>query len=261
MGGEATTYTRTETGSYMPVGAEHPIASEVKVGSVYLRYELQHWSIVSSLSVIPDKAPPREQFDLHSACPQRTELRLQLDNHSDRFRSIREEGTAPLKGPLSFMICGNDNGAVEGFLRHTPAWSSADDREDHPEAMHGGASIPQDQFDWILAELAKPNARLHLNVIAPLFKEAVAHSLDVPGMYQEVYIPYDEGVHLKSLTLTVVHGTEMPPTPDVDEDAYLDDPEPAELRLPQASTPAPDPRLTWIIILLVALIGAVLFRR
>ncbi|MGQ0661056.1 hypothetical protein [Sphingosinicella sp.] len=261
MADKPSTYTRTESGSFMPVDAEHPIASEVKVGSVYLRYEVRQWSIVSSLSVIPDKAPAREQFDLHDARPPRTELRLKLDNESDRLRSIREEGTASLRGAFPFMICGNNSGAVEGFLRHAPAWSSADDREDHPEAIHGGASIPQDQFDWILAELAKPDARLHLNLIAPLFKEAIAHSFDVPGMYQEIYIPYDEGVHLKSLTLTVVHGTEVLPAPEMDEDAYLDDPEPKEPLLRQASMPAPDPRLTWIVILLVALIAAVLFRR
>jgi hypothetical protein len=206
---------------------------EPKTESVYLDYIVRDWTVVSGMAGKPDRAPEPERFHLHQPRPPSTHIEMNLKGGYRTLHINRDENTWPFEGVFHFRINGNDKDATEGAVRHGPEYSGGD------ESLYGGISLPEAQFQWLLGELAKPHARLHLWMILPLLAGNA--------------VPYDAEVDFSGFTLNVTHGpgAEYRPEPA--------SPEPSEPRSSPAPVQAPAPRderLTWIVMLLACILGA-----
>jgi hypothetical protein len=195
---------------------------------VYLDYIIEDWTIVSSISVRPVAAKKLEGLDLFAPSPPQTELDLILKDGRSIYTN-KDGEIAKLGGRFHLKINGNDKGVSEGAVRH----SHAD--EGYEENLSGGISIPNDQFEWLLGELAKPNARLHLWLHVPMIDKKA--------------LPYGKDVALFGFILNVSYGPKAAQKMVAPVPAPITSP-------PDSPSPArPDDNLKAVILLLVILVG------
>jgi hypothetical protein len=230
-------------------------------------------SATRSTSGSSSKALPRLSASRARTGGYRRQTNCQLRPFASSLHTIRAEGSKPLEAAFDFFIRPSPDGSTGGYVRHWPGKERDDPDESDDESLIGNLAIPAERFAYIIERLKHAGARLKLTVEMPLYKPAIAHSFDRDWYSQDLYLKHDEMTPITGYHLNVLLGplltedeqreVDLARLEAEDEARYVSsDPGPAT---GSGRSPAParvrDPRLTWIVALLLLSVIAQLFGR
>ncbi|MFL6725170.1 MAG: hypothetical protein ACJ8FS_01495 [Sphingomicrobium sp.] len=262
------TYKRVSEHQFVDAKEPDSAARRLQRSSLTLDFTLAEWRTVATTAGVGEGAEELSKFSWVEDEPPQVELRLELSAAKRRFYAVKDgEAATPIAAPISFRIAASKGDNAVGYIQHVPSWEHGEVKYDH--SIEGRLFVPPERMAWLIGELGRPNARLHVSLTAPLYKEEIARAFDEPWYSQDIAVPYEEVVSLQGYQLHVVAGpvplNHEQPEPEEEEDAFE-----APVSIPDDELPMPpapqsftiaDRRLNWILYLLAALVVIELVRR
>jgi hypothetical protein len=215
-----------------------------------------------------DKKTERQEFEVGHTNKNEKIIWCSLKNEEREFGVVSSEGLRLVASEFQLRIAKISGDEIEGGVAHHPRYESKHDGEVFEENFSWRIGLPDEDFNQLWDGLRRGEQRLNITLSLLLWKPQMEDDFDEYWMHQAFYLEEKGISSVRSFTTTIAEGPGLTELINAETETVANsevqtvDPSLTmkEAKAENSQVVIMDPRLTWVLWLLIALVAVTLLK-